>query len=71
MANLLQFRQKIISRSVAGTNLPMWRERNWQTSGKKTPEMAHLRGRFCIHILKNMAQNSKVSDFGVFLKKSV
>ena len=34
-ANLLQFGQKIISRSVAWTNLPMWRERNWQTSGKK------------------------------------
>ena len=34
-ANLLQFGQKIISRSVTWTYLPMWRERNWQTSGKK------------------------------------
>ena len=34
-ANLLQFGQKIFSRSVAWTYLPMWRERNWQTSGKK------------------------------------
>ena len=24
---------------------------------KKTSEMVHLRGRFCFHILKNMAQN--------------
>ena len=36
----------------------MWRERKWQTSGKKTSEMAHLSGRFCFHILKNMAQNN-------------
>ena len=57
MESLLQFDQKIISRSEAWTNLPMWRERNWQISGKKTSEMAHLRGRFCFHILKNMAQN--------------
>ena len=56
--NLLQFDQKIISRSVAWTYVPMWRERNWQTSGKKTSEMAHLSGRFCFHILKNMALNN-------------
>ena len=47
---------KMISRSVAWTNLPMWRERNWQT-GKKS-EIAHSRWRFCFHIL-NMAQNYK------------
>ena len=35
-ANALQFSQKIVSRSVAWTNLPMWRERNiWKTSGQK------------------------------------
>ena len=34
-ANLLQFGQKIISRWQVWTNLPMWRECNWQTSGKK------------------------------------
>ena len=36
----------------------MWRELNWQTSGKKTSEMAHLSGRFCFHIRKNMVQNN-------------
>ena len=59
-ANLLQFGEKIFSHSVAWTNLTMWRERNWQTLGKKTSEMAHLRGRFCFLFLKNMAQNNNV-----------
>ena len=62
-ANLLQFGQKIISRSVAWTYLPMWRERNWQTSGKKTSEVVHLSGTFCFDILKNMAQNKKALKF--------
>ena len=38
----------------------MWREHNWQTSGKKTSEMAQLSGRFLFHILKNMAQIKKL-----------
>ena len=29
---------------------------------KKMSEMDHLRGRFCFHILKNMAQNNNISD---------
>ena len=37
---LLQIGQKTISLAVAWTNLPKWRERNWQTSGRKTSEMA-------------------------------
>ena len=41
------------------TKCRWWRERNWQTLGKKESEMAHLSGRFCFHILKNMAQNNK------------
>ena len=53
------------SRSVAWTNLPMWRERNWQAWGKKTSEIAHLRRRFCFHILY-IAQ-SKQTDFSLLL----
>ena len=41
-------------------NLPIWREHNWQASGKKT---FHLRRRFCFHIPKIMAQNNKRSIF--------
>ena len=40
------------------------RERNWQTSGKKTSEMYHLRERFCFHILKNMAKINKAGNIG-------
>ena len=53
-ANLLQIGEKKIAfRNV--NKLPMLRERNWQTSGKKT---LHLRGKFCFHIVNNMAQNN-------------
>ena len=57
----LQFGGKKISRSDVNKNpdVGLWRERNWQTSGKKTSEIVHLR-RFCLHIL-NMAQNNKTA----------
>ena len=35
------------------TNLPMWHERNLQTSGEKNVPF------FALHILKNMAQNNR------------
>ena len=48
-----------------------WRERNWQTSFKKTSEMDRLRKRFFFHIL-NMAQNNKSwwgNDIKIFSSK--
>ena len=62
-ANLQQFSKKVFSRSDVNKNaaVGVWRERNWQTSGKNTLEIADLRGRFCFHIL-NMAQNNKTSS---------
>ena len=36
------------------------RELNWQTSAKK--KRTYLRGRFCVHILKNFAKNNE-SDY--------
>ena len=62
MANLLQFGEKIISRSDVNKNADVGVrcERIWQISGKKTSELEHLRERFCSHVF-NMAQNNYVS----------
>ena len=40
----------------------MWRERNWQTWGKKTPEIAHLRGRFCLNILDKVQDHNEITN---------
>ena len=49
----------LVKKTFTFRNMNEHRERNWQISGKKS-ELDHLNGRFCFHILKNMAQNNEL-----------
>ena len=57
--------EKLMSRSDVNKNaeVGVWHKRNWQTSGGKNWEIGHLRGRFCLRILKNLTQNNKMKAF--------
>ena len=43
------------SRSEAWTNMPMWRESNWQISGKKNDGQGPFEKKFSFHILNKKA----------------